>query len=190
MEIGEALLLQEVIVVLPLTTPVSPKRALFFRETEFVFLKENLSCLGTNVAATFCQETFDANLSCHEIFSVGSAALMIVTWLPMEVICSPSNLVIYSARLLTFVVDKGSGFDFAPGTQEAISASGGSFLLWDSHLDLPSWDESLSFLLLSFLDRLVVFSAHWQAVANHAAPGQRYHWLVPIQANIIFAPEL
>ena len=47
----------------------------------------------------------------------------------MEVICFPSNPAIYYARLLTFVVRKGSGSDFAPGTQEAISASDGSFLL-------------------------------------------------------------
>ena len=91
----------------------------------------------------------------------------------MEVICFPSNLAIYYARLLTFVVRKGSGSDFAPGTQEAISASDGSFLLWDSHLCLPSWDENLSFLPLFFLDRLVVFSAPLQAASILAVPGQR-----------------
>ena len=107
----------------------------------------SISYLGTIVVVSFYPEIFYANLFCHETFSVGSAALMIVTWLAREVIYFPSNLAICYAHLLTFVVRK-SGFDFVPGTQVAISASDGSFLLWESHLCLPpASGENLSFLL-------------------------------------------
>jgi len=115
---GEVLLLPEVTIVELLTTRASPKRALFFQETEFVFLEASLFYLGTIVAVvSFGLETFYANLFCRETFLVGFGALMIVTWVAMEleVICSPSNLAICFAHLLTFVVDKGSGFDFVPG---------------------------------------------------------------------------
>ena len=76
---GGALVLPEVIIVELLTTHASPKKVLFFQETEFVFLKATLSYLETNVAVTFCLETFYANLFYPETFSVGFAALMIVT---------------------------------------------------------------------------------------------------------------
>ena len=154
---GEVLLLPEVINVELLTTHASPKKDLFFQETEFVFLKASLSYLGTIVAVSFYLGTFYANLFCRETFSVGFGAPMIVT-MELGVICFPSNLAICYAH-------KGLSFDFAPRAQVAISTSDGSGLLSDENLS--------SLLPLLFVSHLGVFSVHLQAAANHAVPDQR-----------------
>ena len=176
-EMGEVLLLPEVTIVELLTTRASPKRALFFQETEFVFLKASLFYLGTIVAVvSFYLVTFYANLFCRETFLVGFGALMIETWVAMELeeICFPSNLAICYAHLLTFVVDKGLDFDFVPGNdRKATSASDGSCLPSDSLPCLPAASHLSSLLPPFVADRLAVFSVRLQAAANRAVPDQR-----------------